>query len=241
MAGSIISRLVRNRHMKPQLAIVLSAITLALVAVAAYFSLRGPVQAEQSGETATTNLVPSFSSSVSTSEAKPSASEVRTIRYADTLKSSRNYLDFANSTIRDAESGNRDAQYFLGKALRFCDGTYHMYFERKEQILSLDEALMWAARLHRSAAFVQTVYDRCHDLKDHYAEAFRKSSDWIKEAANAGQPAALATLAVENFSESAIHIPSAPAGQVPAKGDPMADSRANLRAAVESKDPEVLW
>ncbi|HXI46965.1 MAG TPA: hypothetical protein VNH39_00145 [Steroidobacteraceae bacterium] len=227
--------------MKTKSTVALSAITLALVAGAAYISQRGGVQARQSGVTGTTNPIPSSPSWISKSEAKPRESQAQVIPYADALKGSHNYLDFAKSTIRDAESGNRDAQYYLGKALGFCDGTYHMYFERKGQVLTLDEALMWAARLHRSAAFVQTVYDRCHDLKDHYAEAFRKSSDWIGEAANAGQPVALATLAVEKFSDIAIHNSSARAGQPPAAGDPMADARANLRAAVESKDAEALW
>jgi hypothetical protein len=226
--------------MTRQLTIGLCATTIALAAVAAYISLGGRSQRTRSTDAATTNGV-QWSPSASKGEIKANEPQARITRYAGALAASHNYLNFANATIRDAESGNRDAQYFLGKALAFCDGAYGMYFERKGQVLTLDEALMWAARLGRSGAFVQLVYDRCHELKDH-ANGFREASEWIDAAANAGQPAALAMVALKRFSDAAIPNSTVAASRSPAAGnDPMAESRASLRTAVESKDPEVLW
>lgn len=223
--------------MKTSLIIGICATTLGLASVTAYISLKGHAQAEHKVEAAPMSRV-QLPSHVLQSETKSVVVQIPANKYSEALQASKSYLDFANSTIRDAESGNRDAQYFLGKALRFCDATYSMYFERKGQVLTLDEALMWAARLSRSGAYVQRIYDRCHELKEHYAKEFRKSSDWIEEAANAGQPAALAMLALQGFSDNTAP-PSKRSST--AGGDPMADFRANLRAAVESKDPEVLW
>jgi hypothetical protein len=226
--------------MKRLLVVSLCAAAITLTAGAGYTLLERWSPAQRPTEAATTNEV-RRSSGESKSEPGADEPQARINRYADALATSNNYLDFANATIRDAESGNRDAQYFLGKALAFCDGTYSMYFERKGQVLTLDEALMWAARLGRSGAYVQRVYDRCHELKDH-AKGFADSSEWIDAAATAGQPAALAATALKRLSDAAIPNSTVAANRSPAtEDDPIAKSRANLRVAVESKDPEVLW
>lgn len=226
--------------MRHKSTLVFGGVALLAAVVASYVFLPNRTAGQSRGVSARNLPSPPPPLSDLTREAvKPPTQQSQYPQYADTLKSSHNYLDFANSTIQAAESGDRDAQYFLGKALRFCEGTYHMYFERKGEALTLDEALIWAARLHRSGAFVQTVYDRCHDLKEHNPAALQ-STNWIQEAANAGQPAALATLAIDRFSKNAIQNQST-AAQPSSGNDLTADSRAALRAAVESKDPEVLW
>jgi hypothetical protein len=164
--------------------------------------------------------------------------------YAEALKRSHSYLEFVRSTIDAARSGDRDAQYYLGKAIAFCDETYRSHFERKGRILALDEALAYAAQMHKSNGLTQSIYDRCHDLKEQSAADFGNGTDWVARAASAGQPAAQATMAVLTFSQEAVRASgSAPGDSVPATTvvDKGADSRAQLQAAVESGDPEALW
>jgi hypothetical protein len=48
--------------------------------------------------------------------------------YALAFRQSHNYLEFVRSTIGAARSGDRDAQYYLGKAIAFCDETYRSHF-----------------------------------------------------------------------------------------------------------------
>jgi hypothetical protein len=182
---------------------------------------------------------------ISSPENKTSADrKPKAVDYADRLKGSRNYLGFVRATIEAAKAGDPNAQYRVGKALAFCDETYRMYFEKKGERLTLDQGLQYAAKLHRSNAMAQSIYDRCHDLEDQNTGEFGIGEDWIAKAAKAGQPAAQATIAVITFSQEGFRASSyAPVNSTPESTnvDRGAELRAELRAAAESRDPEALW
>ncbi len=162
------------------------------------------------------------------------------VGYAHKYQQSHNYLEFVRSAIDAANAGDANAQYYLGRALLFCSdggGPYLAYFQKKGKLLSLDEALQNSAALHRSNGFTQSIYDRCHDLREQGTE-FGTASEWLTKAADAGQPAAQSTVALTVMSDEAF---KAAAGSAPPSSDKMADARAQLLAAVETKDPQAIW
>lgn len=233
--------------MKTRVGIALSILVVAVAASTAYLSTRRHAgHSTVAAAKEESPIVPPMTGYSVSSEPRSATAvqeSTKVVAYADSLKQSHNYLQFVRSTLGAAKSGDRDAQYFVGKALAFCDETYHMYFERKGQRLTLDEGLQWAAKLHRSNGFAQKIYDNCHELKDQDATELGNAADWMARAASAGQPAAQATMAIVTFSQEGFRNSSYHSGDAaPAvSNDPGADSRAQLRVAVESKDPETLW
>jgi hypothetical protein len=101
--------------------------------------------------------------------------------------------------------------------------------------------LRFAAELHAPIEQVQSIYDRCHKLEEDPTE-FGNAMDWL---AQAGQPVAQAVTATHMLDQDMMK------GYVKAGGQPTelttappiggsADPHDLLRAAVESRDPEVL-
>jgi hypothetical protein len=170
----------------------------------------------------------------------PSRNLPESVNYAKVLRQSHNYLEFARAAIDSAKAGDSEAQFYLGKALRFCSdggGPYLAYFQKKGQSLTLNQALQNSAQNHRSNSFTQSIYGRCHDLREIGLAEFGDGWDWLEKAANAGQPAAQATVALTTLSQEAFAAASAGAQSA----DKVANSRSMLLAAVSSKDPEALW
>jgi len=163
--------------------------------------------------------------------------------FTEEFRRSRDYLVFARSTLGAAQAGDPSAQYYLGKALGFCDETYQIYFRRNKRRLTLDEALEYSAEVHRSRSETRTIYERCHELESQadLKRQFGNSSDWISKASDAGQPVAQATVAIINLQwkqlEAAGSAAASSALQIKTDSDP----HTLLMAAVESKDPEALW
>jgi hypothetical protein len=160
---------------------------------------------------------------------------------ADAFSESRNYLQFARATIEAARSGNPDAQYYLGKALRVCEDSRSI-FRFNSQAIDLNEALSHYSSGQNSARKITAIYERCHDLEavgDRIKE-FGNPEDWIKSASDHGQPVAQSDEALKGLS--AIQK-----GAMTATGDFNAltksgiDPRSLLLAAVQTKDPEALF
>lgn len=163
---------------------------------------------------------------------------------ADAFHHSHNYLDFVRSVFGAANSGDPNAQYYVGKALAFCDATHRMYFQKKGQPLTLDEALVNAAQMHRSNEFTQSIYDRCHDLENFGTSQFGSAEAWIDKASEAGQPVAQVTVALNALSRNAMEASMHAAGINPPSGsvkETPVDPQELLLEAVQSSDPEALW
>jgi hypothetical protein len=163
--------------------------------------------------------------------------------YAKDFSESHNYLDFARATIKAARSGNSDAQYYLGKAMRLCDES-RQTFRFNSQEISLDEALSRYSSGRTSARKIKLIYERCHDLEavGDRERQFGNSEDWIKSASDKGQPVAESDEALQGFlaiQRSAVS--STAASDFNALTKSGGDPRALLLAAVQTKDPEALF
>jgi TPR repeat protein len=159
--------------------------------------------------------------------------------YRKLLDDSGNYSQYVNSILAAAKNGDPDAQYYLSKALRYCDGGYRNYLQRSGRRLTLDEGLQFAVKTHRPFDLVQTVYDRCHELMEQGPSEIGTAQDWLDKATRSGQPAAQGMTAVLLLNQEALRSIGAPNPE-PSMGVD-ADPRELLRAAVQSRDPEVLW
>ncbi len=163
--------------------------------------------------------------------------------YVNLFRESHNYLDFARATIGAARGGDSDAQYYLGRALGVCDDS-RPTFHFNSQEIGLDEALSRYSFGQNSARRIEAVYERCHDLEavGNQAKLFGNPGDWIKSAADQGNPAAESDEALKGFAaiqSSAMGLPRADDLNALTKSD--VDSRSLLLAAVQTKDPEALF
>jgi hypothetical protein len=158
---------------------------------------------------------------------------------------SRDYLEFARSTLARAKAGDPGAQFYLGKALGFCETAYHMYFRRNGKALSLDEGLQYSADVHRPSSLTRSVYERCHGLEGiAWKEEFGAPSEWVERAASAGQPAAQSMLALDALQRTARDMAGTGGTSEDSPqthGYSQTDAVASLAKAVQSKDPEALW
>jgi hypothetical protein len=165
--------------------------------------------------------------------------------YKRSFAESHNYWDYANKILPAAKNGDSDAQFYLSRLLERCDEDNRMYFQRGGQKLPLDEGLRFAVKRHLSIEVAQSVFDRCHEFQENDLAQLGSAADWLAKATAAGQPLAEATTASKILTQSMLQN-FARAGGVPnpsgmAKIESGVDPRKLLRAAVESKDPEVLF
>lgn len=168
-----------------------------------------------------------------------SISPTKSRSFAERLRQSNDYLNFARSTLNDAKTGDPDAQYYLGKALGFCEKAYPYFFHVNGRPLTLNEGLAYSADVKRSASLTRSIYAKCHDLEsvNEKESEFGRASDWINVASAAGQPGAQSTVAITDLQKA--REPASPSNPPTAHSD--ADPRSLLLAAVQSKDPEALW
>ena len=158
---------------------------------------------------------------------------------------SNNYWQFAHRVLPAAVGGSSDAQFYISRALEYCDEHNTLYFTRKGKALGLDEALQYAAQRRLPIDIAQSVYIRCHEFMDHDPSDLGHATDWLAQAAAAGQPVAQA-VAASKIATSQMSQNFATATNIsnPSTDESInitEDPRALLRAAVQSKDPEVLF
>lgn len=167
--------------------------------------------------------------------------------YKALLAESHDYLAFARRVLPSARAGDPDAQYYLSRALEFCEDVDRSYFSRHGQRLGLDQAMQYAAQVHRRIEAVQIAYDRCHELSKHDASEFGTAQQWLASATKAGQPVAESTTALKLLVQGILQQYARAAGAVPTAisiHDPstvVADPQALLYKAVQSREPEVLY
>lgn len=166
------------------------------------------------------------------------------VEYRQLLEGSNNYYDAVKDLFEKARTGDRDAQYYLSVALDYCDEGYRMYFKSGARRRSIDEALQWFSTrpFLGTQEQVQRVYDRCNGLMTNDLPQWGAARVWLTRATDAGQPDAQAKTALL-LVNAAIMAGFAASGGI-VKPDivesKIQDPHALLRAAVRSKDPEVL-
>jgi hypothetical protein len=194
--------------------------------------------------TSTTTPRPSSFSTVGASTPKTSGNAAQHSQdYKALFAGSHDYLAFARLVLPSAKAGNPDAQYYLSRALEYCEDVDRSYFSRHGQRLNLDQAIQYAAQLHRRVEVVQIAYDRCHELSNQGTSEFGTAQEWLASATKAGQPLAQSVTASKLLIQEMLQQ-FARAGAVPTSiHDPstvVADPRELLYKAVQSREPEVL-
>jgi len=165
--------------------------------------------------------------------------------YKNAFARSANYWRFARDTLPAAIAGNADAQFYLSRALEYCTEHNSLYFQRRGKPIGLDEALQYAAQRHLPIDIAQDVYNRCHEFVDHDVSELGRAPDWLAQATASGQPLAQAITAtkllMQESQQAFVRAGGLPnPNNAPTVSDG-SDPRELLRAAVQSKEPEVLF
>jgi hypothetical protein len=172
----------------------------------------------------------------------PAASTVSD--YAKVFREATNYRNFILSALPAAQNGDRDAQYYLSAALAYCAETNRFFFQRRERTLSVDGAIAERAAFpgNDMTGAIRRAYGRCHEVNAAHDPAWGTSDQWLAKASDAGQPVAQVRTATDIF----LRIVTTGAAEVPKSGSSeetrnLSDARSLVRAAVESKNPEVIF
>jgi hypothetical protein len=163
--------------------------------------------------------------------------------YRKEFQAQQDYWAYAQQLRPRAQSGDADAQFYLGKILGFCKSVDQGFFENRRQKLSLDEALQQATEYHYDPEQVKTFYARCHGFQTEDVSSWGSEQDWFNRATNAGQPAASASIAADILARQYLETYQK-AGGHPELGPPVrpgADPDALVLAAAKSLDPEALY
>lgn len=177
---------------------------------------------------------------------KGNALEVSGRTYKEALKDSRDYWEYASRVLPAARAGDRDAQFYLSRALDRCQSDLRMYLQQGSRPLTQEESLQWAAKRNLPLDLAQQAYERCHKFQERGPGEFGDSADWLGKATLAGQPLAQATTAARILLQQKTET-FAKAGGVPVTVFTIAPDTAHLdprrlfREAVESGDPEALF
>jgi hypothetical protein len=166
------------------------------------------------------------------------------INYAKAFREATDYRSFILSALAAARSGDRDAQYYLHAALAYCDETSKFFFRPRGKVLSLDEAIAVRNELPGPSMTdaVKRSYSRCHAVNETKDPGWATAGEWLSKATDAGQPVAQMETAQKIFlrplrrggGTSQLEDPSIAHGTY-------SDARSLVRAAIESKDPEVIF
>jgi hypothetical protein len=167
------------------------------------------------------------------------------VSYKAALEASHDYWDYANRTLPAAQAGDRDAQFYLSRALELCQSGLRMYLQ-KGRPLTEEESLQWAAKRHLPLELAQQAYERCHRFQEDGTGEFGNATEWLGRATLAGQPVAQATTATRILLQRTTDG-LAKAGAVPITPPPIGPDTVGMdpgelfREAVESRDPEALF
>lgn len=162
------------------------------------------------------------------------------------FEAAHSYWDYAKRTLPAAQAGDRDAQFYLSRALERCQSDLRMYLQQRGRPLTEVESLQWAVKRNLPLDLAQQAYERCHKFLENGPGEFGDASEWLGRATLAGQPLAQAITASRILVQRTTDE-LAKAGAVPvtilsiAPDTAHMDPRRLFREAVESGDPEVLF
>lgn len=164
--------------------------------------------------------------------------------YAKSFRDASNYRDFIMSALSAAQSGDRDAQYYVSAAISYCDETNRFFFRRRDKTLTVDEAIAERAALPGidMTAAIRRANRRCQDVNSARDPAWGTADQWLAKATQAGQPLAQARTAENIF----LHITKTGAAEAPKPGSAgetgtLRDARSLALAAVQSKNVEAIF
>jgi len=154
--------------------------------------------------------------------------------YAAQLRAASDYLDFARSLLGAARAGDHAAQFYIFRALDYCDDGYRGYFKGRSGRKTLDEALKWAStRWPRDSEEILRVHARCHTIMESGAKDLGERHEWLQKAAAGTYPLAMVVIAQREWQ-----------GTIGPNNDDAekAEQRRRMVAiAIRSREPEVVW
>lgn len=164
--------------------------------------------------------------------------------YGKAFRASTDYRRFVLDALAAAQSGDRDAQYYVHAALAYCDETYKFYFHPRGKLLSVDEAIEVRNDLPGPSMTeaIKRAYTRCNGINEAKNPGWGTSGEWLAKATDAGQPLAQMETAQKIFLR-----PLTRAGVVSDSEDPAiaqgtyTEARLLARAGLESKDPQAIF
>lgn len=122
--------------------------------------------------------------------------------YRARLEDSRDYWEFAEALYVPARQGDAAAQYWLSRALAYCESLYDWYFivhldNGAVRQRTLDEAQqLTAARPVFTADDIRDIQKRCQRLRSEEVPPFGNSGEWLESATQANYPMAQASAAL---------------------------------------------
>lgn len=155
--------------------------------------------------------------------------------YATQFRGAPDLLEFARSLLAAARAGDHAAQFYIFRALDYCNDEDNLYFKRRGIRHSLDEALKMAATngWPFDPEVVRRAYARCHTIIEAGAAEFGERREWLRQASDGDYPLAQVVAARFLFRD----LPSTSSDD-----DANREQRRSLMAkAVRSRDPEVIW
>jgi hypothetical protein len=179
-------------------------------------------------------LKPSTRSKMVRSEAATEVADDAKKSFESRFHASADLWQFAESIHLAAEAGDPAAQYYLSRALKYCDDNFRFYFVRGNRRRTLDEAMQWAStRPGLEAEEAREVHARCSRLQE-TSHRFGTAGEWLSASKEKGFSLAL----IDTARQLAVT-----AGVSGAKENVEMRSEAKRLAlrALESKDPQVIF
>src|SRR5690349_23816567 len=159
--------------------------------------------------------------------------------YHSRLRDARDYWDLAESLYVNARQGDAAAQYWLARALAYCESLYDWYFivhldDGAVRHRTLDEAQqLTATRPVFTADDIRDIQKRCHRLRSADAPPFGNSREWLEAATASNYPLAQASAALGQ----ALQGHQADADAARGARD---EARRLALEALRSRDPDVM-
>jgi hypothetical protein len=167
---------------------------------------------------------------------------------ATTFRNAKDYAEFTHKIRAEAEAGDGNAQYYMQKALHYCDDRLSSFFHvNSKRPRTLDEARADEVRMGSSKhpemmqQEITAVYERCHTfLEDaEVRPELKQWTAWRDKAADNGVPAAESLKAQELWQQYL----TAQYGQDSTHADPATPGKVHelILNALQSGDPQVFW
>jgi hypothetical protein len=156
------------------------------------------------------------------------------------FRDSNDYLEFAASVYEAAKQGDGAAQYYLHRALNFCEGAYGHYFivhlpRGEVRNRTLEEALQLTAMDSTfTPGEVGIMQTRCEKLMAATPPPYGSSSEWLEAAGKIGYPPAVVEMATRKSVEQ-LGARNSETAQSAA-----ADIRRSVVEAMRSRDPQAI-
>lgn len=157
-----------------------------------------------------------------------------TVDYESRFRAATDIWQFAETLHPAAKSGDPAAQYYLSRALKYCESEYRFYFIRPNKKRTLDEAMQWAStRVGLKAEDARRVFERCSRLRE-TAHPFGTPAEWLAASTENGFDLAIMESATQLMLD-------ARGAEFPAQGSMLEKAKRMALQALRSKNPEVVF